>query len=85
MSGNRKKLWEPSDKWIKNAEVTHFIEFVNKNYKLNLKDGKDLYRWSVNQISDFWDAIWKFCKIISSIPYDKVVEDLSVFPGTKWF
>ncbi|MFX1373704.1 MAG: AMP-binding protein, partial [Promethearchaeota archaeon] len=25
------------------------------------------------------------CKIISSIPYDKVVEDLSVFPGTKWF
>ena len=26
---DRKKLWEPSEDWIKNAEVTRFIEFVN--------------------------------------------------------
>jgi len=29
--------------------------------------------------------MWKFSDIIASKPYDKVVEDLSVFPGTKWF
>jgi len=29
--------------------------------------------------------MWDFGGIIASKPYNKVVEDLSVFPGTKWF
>jgi len=29
--------------------------------------------------------MWKFSGIIASKPYNKIVEDLSVFPGTKWF
>ncbi len=85
MSDERKKLWEPSKNWIKNAEATRFIEFVNKEYGQKIKGGKDLYRWSVEKIPDFWDAMWKFSRIIASKPYDKVVEDLNVFPGTKWF
>ncbi|MFX1241875.1 MAG: acetoacetate--CoA ligase [Promethearchaeota archaeon] len=85
MTDDRKKLWEPSKKWIENAKTTHFIEFVNKKYDQKIKGGKELYRWSVEEIPDFWDAMWKFSGIISSQPYDKVVEDLSVFPGTKWF
>jgi len=85
MSDERKKLWEPSEEWIKNAKATRFIEFVNKEYGQNLEGGKDLYNWSVEMIPDFWDAVWKFSGIIASQPYSKVVEDLSVFPGTKWF
>ncbi|MBY9015314.1 MAG: AMP-binding protein [Candidatus Lokiarchaeota archaeon] len=85
MKDNRKKLWEPSADWIKNAEATRFIEFVNKEYGQILRGGKDLYKWSVEKIPDFWEAMWKFSGIIASKPYDKVVEDLSVFPGTKWF
>jgi len=85
MSDERKKLWEPSKKWLKNAEATRFIEFVNMKYGQKIKGGKDLYRWSVEKIPDFWEAMWKFSGIIASKPYDKVVEDLNVFPGTKWF
>ncbi|MFX0047900.1 MAG: acetoacetate--CoA ligase [Candidatus Hermodarchaeota archaeon] len=85
MKDERKKLWEPSKEWIKNANVTHFIEFVNKEYRKDIQGGKDLYKFSVDNIEDFWDAMWKFSDIIASRPYDKVVEDLSVFPGTKWF
>ncbi|MFX0037689.1 MAG: AMP-binding protein, partial [Candidatus Hermodarchaeota archaeon] len=85
MSDDRKKLWEPSEEWIKNAETTLFIEFVNKNYGQDLKGGRDLYKFSVEKIEDFWDAMWKFSGIIASKPYNKVVEDLNVFPGTKWF
>jgi len=85
MKDERKKLWEPSEEWIKNANVTQFIEFVNKEYGKNIKGGKALYKFSVDNIEDFWDAMWKFSDIIASKPYDKVVEDLNVFPGTKWF
>jgi len=85
ISDVRKKLWEPSDIWKKNAEVTRFIEFVNKRYDQNIKDGKQLYKWSVDSIANFWEAMWDFGKIIHSKKYDKVVEDLNDFPGTRWF
>ena len=82
---NKKKLWEPSEEWIKNAEITKFIEKVNKDFDQNIQGGKDLYRWSVEKIEDFWAAMWEFGGIVASKKYDKVVEDLSIFPGTKWF
>lgn len=85
MNDERKKLWEPSKKWIKYAEATRFIEFVNKEYGQNIKGGKALYRWSVEKIPDFWEAMWKFSGIIASKSHDKVVDDLNAFPGTKWF
>jgi len=85
VSDKRKKLWEPSTEWKENAETTRFIDFANKEYGQNIKGGKDLYKWSVEKIPDFWEAMWKFSGIIDSKPYDKVVEDLRVFPGTKWF
>ncbi len=85
MSNERKKLWEPSKKWIKNAEITRFIEFVNGKYKMKIKGAKELYQWSIDNIEDFWAAMWDFGEIIYSKKYDKVVEDLNIFPGTKWF
>ncbi|TFF98668.1 MAG: acetoacetate--CoA ligase [Promethearchaeota archaeon] len=85
MSEDRKKLWEPSDEWIEKAEVTKFIKFVNNNYDVEIQDAEDLYKWSVEEIADFWDAMWKFADIIASEDYDQVMEDLSVFPGTNWF
>ena len=44
MSDVRKKLWEPSEEWIKNAEATRFIEFVNKEYGQNLTGGKEIQK-----------------------------------------
>lgn len=85
MGDDRKKLWEPSKEWIDNAEITRFIKFVNDKYGKNIQGGKDLYTFSVEEIPKFWEAMWEFAGIISSKKYDKVVEDLSVFPGTKWF
>jgi len=82
---DRKKLWEPSEEWIKNAEVTRFIEFVNKEFGQNISGGKDLYNWSIEKIEDFWAAMWDFGGIVASKKYDKVVENLKAFPGTKWF
>jgi acetoacetyl-CoA synthetase len=81
----RKKLWEPSKEWIENAEISKFIELVNKKYSLSISGAKDLYKWSVNEIEDFWAAMWEFGNIISSKPYNNVVEDLNKFPGTLWF
>jgi len=81
----KKPLWVPSKDQIKNANMTRFIEFVNKKYKKSFKSYNELYQWSVDYIPDFWAAVWDFLGIQASKGYDKVVEDLTKFPGTKWF
>ena len=65
--------------------MTRFIEFVNKKYDLKISSYNQLYNWSVENIPDFWGAMWEFGGIIASRGYDMVVDDLSRFPGAKWF
>jgi acetoacetyl-CoA synthetase len=81
----RKPLWEPSAERKKQANITRFIELVNKKHGLKIKNYPELHKWSVESIQDFWAAVWEFVDIKASQKYSKVVEDLSVFPGTKWF
>ncbi|MHA2181995.1 MAG: acetoacetate--CoA ligase, partial [Promethearchaeota archaeon] len=85
MNAGIKKLWEPSEEWIKNVNVSRFIEFINKKYDANIKGGKELYIWSIENIENFWAAMWDFSGVVSSKKYNKIVEDLDIFPGTKWF
>jgi len=62
-----------------------FMETVNQKRGLELSDYKALYRWSVDNIPDFWGDLWEFLDIKCSKPYDQVVDDLGRFPGAKWF
>ena len=80
-----KLLWKPSEERVKQANMTRFIDFVNKKYGLEISSYSQLYNWSVENIPDFWAAMWEFGGVIASRGYDKVVDDLSSFPGTKWF
>jgi len=81
----KKLLWEPSVEQIKQANLTRFIDFVNRTYAQKIEDYDGLYEWSVKNIPDFWAAIWDFTEIKASCGYDAVVEDLDRFPGTVWF
>jgi len=81
----RKPLWVASADRIKNANMTRFIAFVNRNYGTNFRTYKDLYEWSVDRIQDFWAAMWDFADIKASRRYDQVVDDLKKFPGARWF
>ena len=85
MHSDRKKLWEPSNEWINGAEVTRFVDFVNKKFNQKINGGTELYRWSVENIQDFWEAMWEFGGIIASQTYSSVVDDLKKFPGCKFF
>lgn len=78
-------MWEPSEDWIKNAEITRFINFVNDKFSKKIDGGKELYKWSVEEIENFWEAMWEFAGIIYSKKYDRIIDDLNHFPGAKWF
>ncbi|MDI6708103.1 MAG: acetoacetate--CoA ligase [Candidatus Thermoplasmatota archaeon] len=80
-----KLLWKPSEELINQANMTKFISFVNEKYGLEINSYHKLHKWSIENIPDFWAAMWEFGRIIASRSYEKVVDDLTKFPGAKWF
>lgn len=81
----KKPLWMPSNDIIENANMTRFIKFINERHGKNFKSYNELYQWSINNIPDFWAAMWNFAEIKASKSYDMVVDDLNKFPGARWF
>ena len=81
----RKPLWVPSKERVEQAKITKFIRLVNDRHGLKLRSYGDLYKWSIECTPDFWAAVWDFAEIKASRMYDRVVDDLSRFPGAKWF
>ncbi len=81
----KKPLWIPSEERKRQANITRFIRHVNETYGLAIANYPELYRWSVEQIPDFWATMWDFADIRASQGYTQVVDDLTRFPGARWF
>ncbi len=80
-----KLLWEPSEERKKQANITKYINFVNKRYGKNFRTYPELYQWSIEKIPDFWASIWDFVGIKASRKYDVVVDNVYKMPGAQWF
>jgi len=80
-----KVLWKPSEERVREANMTKFINYVNKAQSLTIDSYWQLYEWSTKHIPDFWATLWQFVDIKFSRKYDEVADDLGRFPGVKWF
>ena len=78
-------LWIPSEDKIKDANLTRFLEYVNKKNGRHLRTYPELYQWSIEAVPDFWARLWEFAEIKASRGYDQVVDDVRKMPGAKWF
>ncbi len=81
----KKPLWEPSAERKKQANLTRFIQWVNRKFDKDFEDYPELYEWSITEIPDFWAAFWEFAGVQASRGYDRVVDDPGKMPGAKWF
>jgi acetoacetyl-CoA synthetase len=80
-----KLLWQPSQERILKTNMYRFIQFVNARHGKSFSDYPQLYQWSVDNIADFWAAMWDFADIRASQPYTEVIDDVAKMPGAKWF
>ena len=81
-----KVLWEPTVKQIKTSNLAKFTSFVNDKYNISLSNEySDIYNWSINNISQFWESVFIDSNISYSHPFTQVVDDTSKMPGAKWF
>lgn len=81
----KRPLWEPSEAYKRQANMTRFIDLVNERYGLEINSYAQLYHWSTENVPDFWATMWDFGEIKASRGYDEVVDDLTRFPGARWF
>ena len=80
-----KLLWKPTEEQIKSSNMYRFMNFVNEKYDQEFDDYAPLYEWSIENIPDFWAAMWEFADVIASKPYTAVIDDAFKMPGAKWF
>ncbi len=65
--------------------MTQFTAFVNDQHRLHLSSYPSLYTWSIDHIPEFWATLWTYTSIKSACSYQTVVDDLTKFPGARWF
>ena len=78
-------IWEPSQERIRNANITRFTDYVNARYNQKIDSYAKLHRWSIDNPVDFWAAMWDFCGVKASKPYDSVFTAGAHMMDTKWF
>lgn len=77
-------LWEPDQHWIADSNMYAFRQWLKRERNLNFDDYDSLWRWSIANIDDFWQAIWEYFDVKASSPFSRVLGKREM-PGAEWF
>ncbi|MEA3193105.1 MAG: acetoacetyl-CoA synthetase [Betaproteobacteria bacterium] len=80
-----KKLWEPSERAIEEAQVTQFARQVIRKRKLDANSYDEFYDWSVENTEEFWGEVWDACGVIASRKGGTVLVEGDKMPGARWY
>ena len=58
-------MWQPTEEQINNSQMMEYMQFINKNFGLSLKDYSQLYDWSIEKSEDFWGSFWLYSHLYS--------------------
>ena len=77
-------LWEPSEEFKENANISRYMEWLKREKGLSFSDYGELWEWSVSEVEEFWASIWEYFNVKASKPYSRVLNSRGM-PGYKWF
>ena len=77
-------MWEPRSEHGDSVEMARFMSWAGARRGRAFADYDELWRWSVDELEDFWASVWEFCGVRASAPYTSVVGSREM-PGTRWF
>src|SRR2546421_4426395 len=77
-------LWQPSAEHVERTEMRRFQRWAAERSGRELDSYEQLWRWSVEELEDFWAAIWDFCGVRASRGYERVLSSRAM-PGASWF
>jgi acetoacetyl-CoA synthetase len=77
-------LWAPTPETVERSQLTGYIRWLAENRDLHFEDYHALWRWSTDEIEEFWGTLWEYFDVISDGPYEQVLAE-RVMPGARWF
>ena len=77
-------LWTPGPERVRRANLTAFADWLARERGRRFADYSALWRWSVEDLEGFWQALWDYFRIESSAPHTRVLGRRSM-PGAEWF
>ncbi len=78
-------LWAPSAQRIQQANLTRYREFLLRKFQVDCRTFNDLYTWSVECPSAFWESVWEFTGVVSSRRWTQVLEPSENPWESRWF
>ncbi|CZS94139.1 related to acetoacetyl-CoA synthetase [Rhynchosporium agropyri] len=79
-----RKLWEHANPQA--TEMYRLMQEINQKHKLNLQTFWELYQFSINNRSKFWDQAFHFLDIIHDGSYKQVVDESARIDSVPvWF
>lgn len=77
-------LWQPSEQWIRNSNLTKYMQWLKINRNLLFDDYNGLWIWSMEHTADFWKSIADYFNVVFHTPYTHIIS-ADPMPHTRWF
>jgi acetoacetyl-CoA synthetase len=77
-------LWRCPPERLQRSSLAAYRRWLEQTRGLEFEDYNALWRWSVDELEEFWESIWQFFSVRSSAPYTQVL-DTRRMPGARWF
>ncbi len=78
-----RELWTPSAEQVAGANITAFQAWLaDRGHQFD--SYHELWRWSVENLEGFWQAIWDYSGVMSSVQPQRVL-GRTAMPDAEWF
>jgi len=78
-----KVLWTPTPERADASSMAKFEQFVGETRGLEFADYNEMWRWSVDDLEAFWNAIWDFFDLRASVRPEKLLVKRQM-PEMEW-
>ena len=77
-------LWEPSQAVQENSNLTDYMAWLEEHLGLEFGDYESLWRWSVEELEQFWHSIWRYTDVTATSEPEEILAERKM-PGAEWF
>jgi acetoacetyl-CoA synthetase len=77
-------LREPTAEARSTSELAKYLRWLADRGRA-FGDYEELWQWSVSDQAAFWGSLWDYFGVKADQPYERVLPDQPVMPGTRWF
>ena len=77
-------IWTPPPDVRDRTTIGRYLKWLERTQRRSFGDYDELWRWSVDDQTGFWESIWQFFEVRTHAPYTGVL-DSAEMPGARWF